>query len=378
MSEAIVKYESKDGQEINLSFDIIKKYLVQGDANLVKPQECMYFLGICKARGLNPFKKDAYLIKYGAEPAAIVISIDYFRSRAKVQPDCQGWKKGIIVKKEDGEIKDSFGLVSEGETLIGGFFEAKPKGWAEYFRLEVNLNGYLKKTKDGRITKFWQLENQPAMIAKVAESQGLRTLWPDEFQGMYERDEINIDETDVIDVKEDTFDISEFNKLAAKKIDYPPDATFDKFILLTAEAQGITIDELKYEAAKEFNSFWTAFETWRKKEHPSIEVMKKAIEEITTLPHLKNWRTKHKDEVNSLPAKLKSEISTIWTKRETELKEAYKKEQEDKQENKEEQPSVIVKCPNRNYEKISVEVCGNCKNISGCPSYEDATLNLKG
>lgn len=175
--------------------------------------------------------------------------------------------------------------------------------------------------------------------------------------------------------------ISDFDRLISTKTNLNPglpNIELDKFVGLIAEAQGITIDELKCEAAKEFNSFWAAFETWRKKEHPSIEAMKKAIEEITTLPHLKNWRTKHKDEVNSLPAKLKSEISTIWTKRETELKEAYKKEQEDKQENKEEQPSVMVKCPNRNYEKISVEVCGNCKNVSGCPSYEDATLNLKG
>jgi len=175
--------------------------------------------------------------------------------------------------------------------------------------------------------------------------------------------------------------ISEFDSLISKKTNLKPNFSsteLNKFIGLIAEAQGITIDELKYEAAKEFDSFWTAFETWRKKEHPSIEAMKKAIEDITTLPHLKNWRIKHKDEVNSLPAKLKSEISTIWTKRETELKAAYKKEQEGKQENKEEQPSVMVKCPNRNYEKISIGVCDDCKNISGCPSYEDATLNLKG
>ena len=50
----VVKYESRDGQEIKLSFDTVKKYLVQGNANAITEQELMYFLGVCKSRGLNP------------------------------------------------------------------------------------------------------------------------------------------------------------------------------------------------------------------------------------------------------------------------------------------------------------------------------------
>jgi len=60
---------------------------------------------------------------------------------------------------------------------------------------------------------------------------------------------------------------------------------------------------------------------------------------------------------------------------EAELEAAYKKEQDAKQENKEEQPSVMVECPNRNYEKINIGICDKCKNVSGCPAYEDATIN---
>ena len=75
--KTIVKYEARDGQEIKLSFSAVKKYLVQGNSQAVTEQELMYFLGVCKSRGLNPFKKDAYLIKYGNDPAAIIISIDY-------------------------------------------------------------------------------------------------------------------------------------------------------------------------------------------------------------------------------------------------------------------------------------------------------------
>lgn len=198
--KGIVKYESRDGQQIKLSFQTISKYLVQGNGKCSE-QELMYFLGVCKSRALNPFKKDAYLIKFGSDPAAIVTSIDYFRSRARAQPDCKGWKKGVIVQLEDGTVEDSAGLVLEGERLVGGFFEAQPEGWAHPFRLEVNLNGFIKKTKDGRITRFWEESKQPIMIAKVAESQGLRTLWPDEFQGMYEKDEIQPSEASIIDAE---------------------------------------------------------------------------------------------------------------------------------------------------------------------------------
>ncbi|TES88927.1 MAG: phage recombination protein Bet [Desulfobacteraceae bacterium] len=187
----ITKYVSKDGQEITLSFESIKQYLVQGKKELITNQELVFFIAICKSRGLNPFKRDAYLVKYDNSPAAIITSIDYFRSRARAQKDCQGWKKGIIVMNKDGLVRDSFGLILPDDTLIGGWFEARPTGWVESWRLEVNLSGYIKKTKEGKTTKFWAEEKQPTMIAKVAEAQGLRTLWPDEFQQLYTEEEID-------------------------------------------------------------------------------------------------------------------------------------------------------------------------------------------
>src|SRR3990167_10113662 len=92
----LVVYQSRDGQEIRLSFDTVKKYLISGKPGLVSDQEIVLYMGMCKARGLNPFKRDCYLVKYTeGDPAATIVSIDYFRSRAKAQPDCVGWKSGI-------------------------------------------------------------------------------------------------------------------------------------------------------------------------------------------------------------------------------------------------------------------------------------------
>ena len=91
----LVKYESR-GQEVILTAAIVREFLVTGKKELVTDQEIYYFLGICKARQLNPFVKDCYLIKYGSEPAAIVTAIDFYRSRARAQKDCVGWEAGVI------------------------------------------------------------------------------------------------------------------------------------------------------------------------------------------------------------------------------------------------------------------------------------------
>lgn len=186
----VVKYQAADGQEITLDAELVRRFLVHGKPDMVSNQELIFFMNICKARKLNPLVKDCYLIKYGNEPAAIVTSIDFYRRRARAQKDCAGWKKGVIVLTKDGTPKETFGIVLPGEKLVGGWFEAKPKGWEEALRVEVNLEAHIKKTSDGRTTKFWSAENQASQIMKVAESQGLRTLWPDEFAKLYTQEEI--------------------------------------------------------------------------------------------------------------------------------------------------------------------------------------------
>jgi phage recombination protein Bet len=182
----IEKYRSRDGQDVTLTPDFIKRYLVSGKPQYVTMQELYYYMVLCRSRGMNPGIKDCYLVKYNEnDPAAIITSIDYYRKRAKARDDCQGWKSGVIVQTKDGQIKYSNGIVIEGEKLLGGWFEALPRGWAEPFKKEVNLKGYIKRTRDGNITRFWSEENQPSQIAKVAEAQGLRAIWGDEFQGLY-------------------------------------------------------------------------------------------------------------------------------------------------------------------------------------------------
>ena len=262
--KGLVKYDARDGQQVTLSFDTIRRYLVSGKSELVTTQEMMFFMGICKSRGLNPFIKDCYLIKYSAgEGAAIITSIDYFRKRAKAQKDCKGWKKGIIIQR-NGQIVYSNGLMLEGDVLLGGWFRAQPAGWEEPFELEVNLKGYIKRTREGAVTKFWAPENQPTQIMKVAESQGLRTLWPDEFQQLYTSEEMG--EPDSFKGAEEI--ISHSPSVSVPAFDEEFGEEVKPFVETLMAHYKKTEDEIKIEAMKDIVGFIQGFNRWKEKQKP--------------------------------------------------------------------------------------------------------------
>ena len=99
-----VKYMAGD-VEITLNPEVIKKYLVRGKPDLATLQELTFFMGICRARGLNPFAGDCYLIKYTQDdPAAIITSIDFKRARARLNPDFR-CRPGIQDPRVDNDNK---------------------------------------------------------------------------------------------------------------------------------------------------------------------------------------------------------------------------------------------------------------------------------
>lgn len=193
----LVKYKSRDGQQIRLTFDIVRRFLVSGKSGMVSDGEILFYMAQCKAKGLNPFKRDCYLVKYTEDdPAATIVSIDYFRARANAQQDCMGWTGGIIVKTQDGAIINRNGsFMEDGAILLGGWFKAKKKGWDIEREWTVPLEPYIQRKKDGSPNHFWQGKRQQEQIAKVCESQGLRRVWPDEFDKLYIREEIIPDYT---------------------------------------------------------------------------------------------------------------------------------------------------------------------------------------
>ena len=69
------------GIDIHLDPDTVVNYLVSGDPNTVTLQEIVLFMQLCKAQGLNPFTREAYLVKYKSDsPAQVIVGRERLKS----------------------------------------------------------------------------------------------------------------------------------------------------------------------------------------------------------------------------------------------------------------------------------------------------------
>lgn len=194
MKNGIVEYETDSGK-VKLSYETVKKYLVSGDPSKVTDQEVMMFIALCKYQKLNPFLREAYLIKYSDEPATIVTGKETFTKRAAKNELCAGWQAGVIVIDKDGKTQQRNGtLVLPGENLVGGWARIIRKDWKEPLEITVSLNEYIRCRRDGQPTRNWK-EMPATMIRKVALVQALREAFPEDFQGMYSPEEMPIDDS---------------------------------------------------------------------------------------------------------------------------------------------------------------------------------------
>lgn len=183
---------------VQLSINLVKRYL-SGDNPNVTESEIMYFMKLCKARGLNPYIRDAYLIKYGNQPAAIIVAKDAVEKRAIQNPKYDGKEVGIYVEnKETGELIKREGSIlrKNKEELVGAWCTVYRKDWKYPITKEVNFDEYIQKKKDGTPNTNW--ENRPVtMLTKVAIVQALREAFIEELSGMYEAEEMGVNESEL-------------------------------------------------------------------------------------------------------------------------------------------------------------------------------------
>lgn len=184
---------------VKLSPAIIKKYLVSGDANNVTDQELMMFMMMCKGNHLNPWNREAYCIKYGQQPATMVIGKDAFMKRASGSPEYDGMTSGIVVlNNETGEIEYRTGtiVIDDQEKIVGGWAEVFRKDRKHSTRIEVSFDEYAGRKKDGSMNSQWS--TKPAtMIRKVAQVQALREAFPESLSNLYTSEEQGVDEPTV-------------------------------------------------------------------------------------------------------------------------------------------------------------------------------------
>ena len=177
MSEetGVIKYETSQG-EVKLSPKTIQKYLVHGKGTLTS-QEIMMFLALCKYQRLNPYLREAYLIKYGDnDSATMVVGKEAFLKKARHAKDYAGhkaWTEGEPPK-----------MVGKAEVYVTGFQVP--------ISVQVDYNEYVGKKRDGTINRMWS-EKPKTMLRKVALVQALREAFPEELGGMYSEEEMPIE-----------------------------------------------------------------------------------------------------------------------------------------------------------------------------------------
>lgn len=181
------------GMEIQLTPEIVRNYLVSGDKEKVTMQELAMFINLCKYSGLNPWLREAYCIKYGTEPATMVVGKEAFMKRAEANPNYDGMDAGIIVLNDGGIEYRRGTMCEEDERVIGGWAEVWRKDRTHSTRAEVSVNEYAGRKKDGSMNGQWS--KKPAtMIRKVAIVQALREAFPATLGGLYVAEEMNAEE----------------------------------------------------------------------------------------------------------------------------------------------------------------------------------------
>lgn len=191
--EIAVVYEV-DGEQIKLTPSIVQNYIVGTDAQITMP-EFKFFTSLCKARGLNPFLKEAYCIKYGKNPAQIVVGKDAVLKRAIKNPNYDGMESGVIVQnKETSEIIERKGTfyLRDSENLVGGWAKVYRKDWQHPTYCSVGFDEVAQKKSDGSLNANWSGKGA-TMVEKVAKVRALRETFVEELGGMYEAEEMGVD-----------------------------------------------------------------------------------------------------------------------------------------------------------------------------------------
>lgn len=277
MNNALQLAEFKlDGGQV-LTADTVRNYLISGDGK-VSDQEVIMFVELCKAQNLNPFVRDAYLIKMGDNyPAQIVVGKDVFIKRASANPNFNGMKAGIVVLDKDGQIQEREGALKlPGEQLVGGWCEVYLKDKDYPTKSLVSFEEYAQKNKKtGQLNSMWSSKGA-TMIRKVAQSQALREAFPNELRGLYQQEEMGVDTK--LPQKEVRVGYATAGqkqgimKMASLKglYDYNDKKNVDK-LKSFCESNGYDLENLKYEEVEELISLLANYEPKQQEDIQDVE-----------------------------------------------------------------------------------------------------------
>ena len=189
--EIMVQYDL-EGETIKLTPKIVQDYIIGNGSTITLP-EFKFFATLCKVRKLNPFLKEAYCIKFGNNPAQIVVGKDAVLKRAILNPYYDGMESGIIVLSAKGDVIERNGTFKLAtETLVGGWARVYRKNWAHPIYCSVSFDEVAQKTKEGKLNSNWGTKGA-TMVEKVAKVRALRETFIEDLGGMYEAEEMGVE-----------------------------------------------------------------------------------------------------------------------------------------------------------------------------------------
>lgn len=235
----VIQFTDEAGDAIQISQQDVYQYI----CDKATPQEVVFFMELCRSQKLNPFKREAFLVKYGDNPASMITAEVVFERRANAHPSYKGMEYGVVYLDANGSICKREGTATykaAGEVLIGGWARVHRGDRSDAYA-EVSMDEY------GKGQSVWK--TMPGvMISKCAKAVALRLAFPSDFQGMYISEEMGV-APDVTEVHAEVVTDSPANATEGAQepiLDpvYPSKESVDEFNNIVAELAAVRDKEI--------------------------------------------------------------------------------------------------------------------------------------
>ncbi|MDE2098718.1 MAG: recombinase RecT [Patescibacteria group bacterium] len=159
-------------------------------------RDAVRFMMLCQAQRLNPFAGDCFMTGYDSEKKgpqfSMITAHVAFLKRAETCDEYEGMESGIIlfdpetsvVTEREGDFK------LKTETCVGGWARVYRKGRKPTYR-RLSITAMAPRYE----SDFWSEDKAPGQIVKCAEADALRATFPTLLGGLYNGDELRMNET---------------------------------------------------------------------------------------------------------------------------------------------------------------------------------------
>lgn len=177
-----------ESEAIKISADIIRRQMITPTASGKEPsnKEILDLVMLCRARKLNPFTGDVFLVGYDTRGGAkfnIIVSHMALLKRAEHSEKFDGMESGLILETDKGRVETQGDYIEPGQKAVGA--------WAKVYRKDQRIPTYrsLNISRYDKGNGLWR-ESPEMMGVKCAEADALRSAFPSSAGGLYLSEEM--------------------------------------------------------------------------------------------------------------------------------------------------------------------------------------------